>query len=454
MVHTFIYDNEYFALDVETGSVHIVDKAAHDAIAALAQTAQSGGDVRAQIVQSGDPVFAEIGALAREGLLFSQEAQELKQGDTNVGPGGPAETGLGGVIKAMCLHLAHDCNLRCDYCFAQGGAFAGRREMMSAATAKAAIDFLVEASGTRRNLEVDFFGGEPLMNFGVLKETVAYARGMEDKHGKHFRFTVTTNAYRITDEMIAYLDENMSNIVISIDGRPHVHDSHRVTVGGSGSYARVVQNAKKLTGNRDGEYYIRGTFTADNLDFANDVLHVADLGFAGVSIEPVVTTGSGAIEEKHLPAIFAEYERLGKEYVRRRKAQNGFTFFHFMVDLDAGPCRQKRIRGCGAGTEYVAVAPGGDIYPCHQFVGQQKYLMGSVFEKKLNEGIAQKFADCDIYHMEKCVGCWAKYYCSGGCAAANENISGDMYVPYDIGCAMQKKRLELAIGMAAAEQME
>ena len=438
MVHAFKYNNEYYALDVETGSVHLLDEQAYDAVRRLEEIEQSGGDMDAAL--SGDGVYEELRELREEGLLFSAPDENADKPQS--------------VIKAMCLHLAHDCNLRCGYCFAKGGAFAGRRELMSEEVAHAAIDFLADVSGTRRNLEVDFFGGEPLMNFEVLKSTVAHARALEASRGKHFRFTVTTNAYEVTEEMKQYIDENMHNIVVSIDGRPQVHDAVRKTAEGGGSYAQVAENAKSLLLHREGEYYVRGTFTADNLDFAEDVLHVADMGFSGLSIEPVVTRAKNAIREEHLPAIFAEYERLAAEYVKRRSEGNGFTFFHFMVDLEAGPCRSKRVRGCGAGTEYVAVVPSGDIYPCHQFAGRQEYKMGTVFDRTLDAKIAQDFDACDIYHMEPCQKCWAKYYCSGGCAAANININGDMMRPYEIGCKMQKKRLELAIALNAKEQME
>ncbi len=439
MIHAFKYGDTGFVLDVETGSVHVLDDEAFEAVKRLETIEKNGGDVSAALAEGG-PLMDEIAALADEGLLFSAPAEDTAMPEN--------------VVKAMCLHLAHDCNLRCEYCFAKGGAFAGRRELMSAETAKAAIDFLISVSGTRRNLEIDFFGGEPLLNFEVLKETVSYARSIEAQHNKNFRFTVTTNAYRVTDEMKEYINKEMNNVVVSIDGRPHVHDAVRKTAGGSGSYARVAENAKALLLNREGEYYVRGTFTADNLDFAEDVLHVADMGFWGLSIEPVVTNGANAIKEEHLPAIFAEYDRLAAEYMRRRKQGNGFTFFHFMVDLGAGPCRAKRVRGCGAGTEYVAVAPSGDIYPCHQFVGQSAYKLGSVYETGLDQTIAKQFEDCNIYNMEDCKSCWAKYYCSGGCAAANVNTNGDILQPYRIGCEMQRKRLEIAIGMAALEQME
>ncbi len=439
MIHTFTHNGAGFVLDVETGSVHMLDGEAFEAVRRLEQIEKDGGDIDAALKEGG-PLMEEISALKSEGLLFSPPDEDAGMPES--------------VVKAMCLHLAHDCNLRCDYCFAKGGAFAGRRELMSAQTAKAAIDFLISVSGKRRNLEIDFFGGEPLLNFEVLKETVSYARGIEAEHGKNFRFTVTTNAYRVTDEMKEYINKEMNNIVVSIDGRPHVHDAVRKTAGGRGSYARVAENAKALLLNREGEYYVRGTFTADNLDFAEDVLHVADMGFSGVSIEPVVTTGANAIKEEHLPAIFAEYDRLAAEYARRRKNGSGFTFFHFMVDLGAGPCRLKRVRGCGAGTEYIAVAPTGDIYPCHQFVGKSGYRLGSVYETGLEESVAKRFEDCNIYNMEDCKNCWAKYYCSGGCAAANYNINGDIQKPYRIGCEMQRKRLEIAIGMAALERME
>ena len=436
MVHTFTYDGDYFALDVETGSVHMLDKPAYDAVTALAEAE----DPDSILDGTDDPLLLEIRGLKDSGLLFSPPEEKIDKPDN--------------IIKAMCLHVAHDCNLRCDYCFAEGGAFAGRREMMSEQVAHAAIDYLVRVSGSRRNLEIDFFGGEPTMNFGVLKSTVSYARSLEKEHGKNFRFTVTTNAYHVTDEMKTYFDENMNNIVVSMDGRPHVHDAVRKTAGGNGSYAKVAANAKDMVLHRSGEYYVRGTFTADNLDFTDDVLHVADMGFYGLSIEPVVTKGANAIREEHLEAVCAEYERLAKEYERRRRAGNGFVFFHFMVDLEGGPCKKKRIRGCGAGTEYIAIAPNGDIYPCHQFVGREQYRMGSVFKEGLDGKIAQEFDVCNIYNMESCRSCWAKYYCSGGCAAANVNMNGDMMTPYEIGCRMQRKRLELAIAMAARQQME
>jgi uncharacterized protein len=437
LVHTFEYKNEYFALDVQSGSVLAVDKSAYEAIGVLCRLDNIDAALASN---SDDPIYAQIRELRDEGLLFSAEEQ--------------CEQAEPSVIKAMCLHLAHDCNLRCEYCFAKGGAFDGKRELMSVGVAKAAIDYLVAASGSRRNLEIDFFGGEPLLNFGVLKQTVEYARSIEVQNEKNFRFTVTTNGYKITDEMERYLNENMDNLVISIDGREQVHDATRKTVGGKGSYARVVENAKKLTLNRQGEYYVRGTFTADNLDFASDVLHVADLGFYGVSIEPVVTTMDNAIKREHLDAIYTEYERLADEYVKREKQGDGFVFFHFMVDLTGGPCRKKRIRGCGAGTEYIAVAPNGDIYPCHQFVQQYEYKMGSVFETGLDSEIAKQFDDADIYHIEGCSECWAKYYCSGGCVAANQSVNGDMLKRYEIGCDMQKKRLEIAIGMEAKRKQE
>lgn len=433
MVHTFEFDGNNFALDVESGSVHMLDEAAYEAVKKISEA----DDVDKALENSEGEIYDEIRELKKQGLLFSPPEEREKKGAS--------------VIKAMCLHLAHDCNLRCEYCFAKGGAFDGKRELMSFEVAKASIDYLIKVSGKRRNLEIDFFGGEPLMNFEVLKQTVEYARSIEGQHGKHFRFTTTTNSYHVTEEMKQYLNDNMDNIVVSIDGRPHVHDKTRKTVGGKGSYERVVKNALDLTKDREGEYYARGTFTADNLDFAEDVLHVADLGFYGVSIEPVVTTLPNEILDVHLPDIYDEYERLAREYYKREKNGNGFVFFHFMVDLSAGPCKKKRIRGCGAGTEYIAIAPNGDIYPCHQFVGQEEqYKMGSVFEEeKLDENIAKKFDDCDIYHIDGCEDCWAKYYCSGGCAAANVNMNDDMYKPYDIGCKMQQKRLELAIAMDA-----
>ncbi|MGE5495674.1 MAG: thioether cross-link-forming SCIFF peptide maturase [Burkholderiales bacterium] len=438
MVHTFKYGDDYFALDVESGSVHMLDRQGYDAITLVAEAERRGEDI--EKAAEGTGLYGEIKELIDEGLLFSGPDGDVKR---------PAN-----VLKAACLHLAHDCNLRCDYCFAKGGAFAGKRELMSADTARAAIDFIAGISGARRNIEIDFFGGEPMLNFEVLKKTVEYARGIEKQRGKRFRFTVTTNAYRLTDEMKEYIDGNMDNIVVSIDGRQHVHDAVRKNAGGSGSYENVVANAKGLLLNRKGEYYIRGTYTADNLDFSRDVLHIADMGFKGVSIEPVVTKGDKALKPEHLETIFAEYDTLAQEYEKRRKEGRGFTFFHFMVDLNAGPCLQKRIRGCGAGTEYVAIAPSGDVYPCHQFVGKPEYRLGSVYNGKLNADISKAFDECNIFNIENCSKCWAKYYCSGGCAAANYNINGDIMKPYELGCALQKKRLEIAIAIAAKEQAE
>ena len=437
MVHTFAYKNRYFALDVESGSLHVTDEAAYERIRTLAKADGRGGGAASLL--SEDELDCEIRELIRGGLLFAPEGEDAR--------------GTQSVIKAACLHLAHDCNLRCDYCFAKCGAFEGKRELMSEDTARKAIDFIIEASGKRRNLEVDFFGGEPLLNFEVLKETVDYARSVEKERGKNIRFTVTTNGYHLTGGMKEYLNANMHNIVVSIDGRPHVHDAVRKTPEGNGSYERVARNAKELLLGREGEYYVRGTFTADNLDFSKDALHLADMGFKGVSLEPVVTKGKRAILPEHLGTVFAEYEKLAEEYAKRRREGRGFAFFHFMVDLTGGPCVKKRVRGCGAGTEYIAVAPSGGIYPCHQFVGKPEYLMGSVHGGGLDAGIAETFEKCDIYNIESCRGCWAKYYCSAGCAAANLNMNGDIMKPYETGCEMQKKRLEIALAIAA-EEME
>ena len=357
------------------------------------------------------------------------------------------------VVKALCMHIAHDCNLACRYCFAEEGEYHGRRAMMSYEVGKKALDFLIANSGSRRNLEVDFFGGEPLMNWQVVKDLVAYGREQEKKFNKHFRFTVTTNGVLLNDEIQDFINKEMDNVVLSLDGRKEINDKMRPFRNGKGSYDLIVPKFQKLADSRNQErYYIRGTFTRNNLDFSNDILHYADLGFKQMSIEPVVgeETDPYAIREEDLPQIFEEYDKLAKVMIEREKEGKGFNFFHFMIDLKGGPCIYKRLSGCGSGTEYLSVTPWGDLYPCHQFVGQDEFLMGNVDEGITKPEIADEFRSCSVYSKDKCRNCFAKFYCSGGCMANAYNFHGTIHDAYDIGCEMQRKRVECAIMMKAA----
>lgn len=357
------------------------------------------------------------------------------------------------VVKALCLHVAHDCNLACRYCFAEEGEYHGRRALMSFAVGKKALDFLVRNSGNRVNLEVDFFGGEPLMNWQVVKELVAYGRSLEEPYHKKFRFTLTTNGVLLDDAIQEFLNREMANVVLSIDGRRKVNDRMRPFRGGQGSYDRIVPKFRKLAESRGQKnYYVRGTFTRHNLDFAEDVLHLADLGFEQISVEPVVAPDCEeyAIREEDVPRILAEYDRLALALLQRKKEGKSVHFFHFMIDLEGGPCVAKRLSGCGSGTEYLAVTPWGDFYPCHQFVGQEKFLMGNVEEGIINTDIRDQFKNCNVYAKEKCRDCFARFYCSGGCAANSYNSHGTIDDVYDIGCELQRKRIECAIMLKAA----
>ena len=358
------------------------------------------------------------------------------------------------VVKALCLHIAHDCNLGCKYCFAEEGEYHGRRALMSFEVGKKALDFLIANSGNRRNLEVDFFGGEPLMNWEVVKQLVAYGRSREQECNKRFRFTLTTNGILLNDEIMEFCNQEMSNVVLSLDGRREVNDFMRpVRSGQKSSYDIIVPKFQKFARSRKGkDYYVRGTFTRHNLDFSEDVKHFADLGFEQMSIEPVVASKEEpyAIREEDLPRILEEYDRLAVEYIKRKKEGRGFTFFHFMIDLDQGPCVAKRLSGCGSGTEYLAVTPWGDLYPCHQFVGQEDFLMGNVNEGVLRTDLRDEFKLCNVYAKEKCRNCFARFYCSGGCAANSWQFHQSITDAYDIGCQMQKKRIECAIMIKAA----
>lgn len=447
MIHAFYSNGQYMLLDVESGAVHVIDELVYD----IVQSLEKGGS-RAAVLENlagkhpiGDMEEAldELDELACAGALFAPEPI------VDV-PEGPQ------VVKAMCLHVAHDCNLRCTYCFASTGEYQTGRALMPLETGKKALDFLVERSGNRRNLEVDFFGGEPLLNFEVVKMLVAYGREKEKLSGKTFKFTITTNGLGLTDEIIDYCNKEMSNVVISIDGRKEIHDHLRKTVGGHGSFDAILPKAKKLAFMRQEQgkdYYIRGTFTRRNVDFAADALFLADEGFEQISLEPVVLGADSALSlrEEDLGAIAAEYERFASEYYDRRKNGKWFNFFHFMIDLGHGPCVAKRMTGCGAGSEYVAVTPEGDIYPCHQFVGNTQYIMGSVNTGEFNTEQQRQFKACNVTTKPTCRQCWAKYYCSGGCAANAWNFNKDIYKPYALSCEMQKKRFECALSIYAKE---
>ncbi len=436
MVHLIEFCGHYAALDVESGSVHAIDRTAMSVLT-FKNAGKTNEQIRNDLGEEAQEVLAEIEELTEQGLLYSE--CEIDQENTQFNTP---------VIKALCLLVAQDCNLRCSYCFADTGEYHGTRALMSIETAKAAIDFLIAHSGGRRNLEVDFFGGEPLMNFDVVRETVNYGREQEKLHGKNIRFTLTTNAYHVTDEMADFINCEMKNVVISMDGRKEVHDKMRKNVAGEGSYDKVLKNAHKIVDGRNGkEYYVRGTYTAENLDFSNDVCAIADAGFDQISVEPVVTGESYAIRQEDIPQLKHEYEMLAREYIKRNEEGKGFHFFHFMIDLDSGPCLNKRLRGCGAGSEYLAVTADGILYPCHQFAGMDGFAMGDVHGDDVDQDIKQDFLDTHVFTKEGCAECWAKYYCSGGCAANSFHATGDIRKPYKIGCEMEKKRIETAIAI-------
>ncbi len=436
MIHAFSFKDEYYMLDVESGSIHALDEAAFH----VAQAIEQGVDpYLCGEKKDVDEILSEFEELKEEGIFDSPEKDIPEKHDEQV-------------IKAMCLHIAHDCNLRCLYCFASTGEFQGTRMMMSEEVGKAALDFLILKSGKRKNLEVDLFGGEPLMNFEVVKAVVAYGRELEKLHNKVIRFTFTTNCIALTEDRIEYLNEEMHNVVLSLDGRKEVHDMMRPTINGKGSYDIALENALRFVKARgDKEYYVRGTFTNRNLDFTEDVRSMRDAGFEQLSMEPVVLKSGDpyAIEEAHLPYVLEEYDRL-VDFVNESKAEGKwFNFFHFMMDFENGPCLRKRVTGCGAGTEYVAVTPEGDVYPCHQFVGEDDYIMGNVVDGKFDGSIAEAFTSCTVRTKDECKKCWAKYHCSGGCAANAYKFNGDINKPHDITCRFEKKRTECAIGLNA-----
>lgn len=450
MIHKFKQGDLSIVLDVNSGAVHVVDDLIFDI---LDFDLSLGGEAIAESLKDKYSVEAvteavnELKELVENGQLDSSDRYIDDIHFNNKKP----------VIKALCLHVAHDCNIRCKYCFASQGDFKGDRGLMPLETGKKAFDLIVANSGTRRNLEVDFFGGEPLMNFDVVKELVAYGRSLEGPNNKNFRFTLTTNGVLMTDEVIDFANEHMDNVVLSLDGNQETNDFMRPSVNGAGTYDIIVPRFKKLIEKRlNKSYYVRGTFTRFNTDFAKDVIHMADLGFKMTSVEPVVSEPHHeySLRDSDLPVIFEQYEMLAEEMLKRAKTDQAFKFFHFMIDLGQGPCVIKRLSGCGAGAEYIAVTPEGDIYPCHQFVGNEDFKMGNVNTGELNMTINNQFKNAHVYNKEKCKTCWAKFYCSGGCHANAYNFNNDINEPYALGCEMEKKRLECAIYLKAKDMLE
>lgn len=447
-VHTFEMLGQYIAMDVASGAVHILDKLAYEVVRRLTPPLRETcpAELYAELDATReeiDEAYAELYALYAEGMLFSEDDYEQIAALIDRHP----------PVKALCLHISHDCNLRCKYCFAGTGNFGGARMLMPPEVAIDAVKFVAKASGKRRNIEVDFFGGEPLMAFDTVIKTVEYVRAHEKEWGKNFRFTITTNGLALDDKKIDFINREMDNVVLSLDGRPDVNDELRVDVAGNGSYSRIVPKLLKTAQGRNGkDYYVRGTFTKLNLDFAEDVLHMHELGFKEISVEPVVTSDPRLdFTPEDLPKIYAEYERLAKIMLDRAGTDEDFRFFHFMIDLEQGPCVIKRLRGCGAGAEYLAVTPDGELYPCHQFVGNEEFKIGTIYDpENLNEDLRAQFAGQNVYTREGCRDCFARFYCSGGCSAANYNKNGDLNKPYAYGCDLERKRVECAIGLKAA----
>lgn len=454
MVHQYKLNGYNIVMDTASGSVHLVDEVAYDIIEMYENHTKDeiiSGILKKYAAQPDvteseiEECLDDISVLIKQNKLFSEDkyeklAYEFKNNSN--------------VIKALCLHVAHTCNLNCSYCFASQGKYKGDRALMSFETGKRAFDFLIENSGTRHNLEVDFFGGEPLMNWDVVVKLVEYARSIEKQHNKNFRFTLTTNGVLLDDEKIDFLNENMSNVVLSLDGRPEIHDHFRKDYSGKGSYDAIVPKFKRLVEKRGGKnYYMRGTFTHNNVDFTNDIFHMADLGFKELSMEPVVCPPGDpyALTKEDLPKLFEQYEILAKEMLKRKKEGNGFTFYHYMLDLKNGPCIYKRITGCGSGTEYMAVTPWGELFPCHQFVGDEKYSLGNIWDGVKNTTVQDEFRKCNAYARPECKDCWARLYCSGGCAANAYHATGSISGTYEYGCELFKKRIECAVMMQAAE---
>ena len=450
MIHKFKFDDLYIVVDANSGAIHCVDDVTYNVLdyygnLDLEEISEKLGDSYSltQIQES----CGEIAEIQKAGLLFSPDIYEEHV---------TKRVGRDAVVKALCLHVAHDCNLRCRYCFAEEGEYHGARSLMSAEVGKASLDFLIRESGSRKNLEVDFFGGEPLMNFGVVKEIVEYGRSLEEKSGKKFRFTMTTNGMLLDENKLDYINKEMYNLVLSLDGRKEINDKMRKCINGASSYDIIVPKFQKAADSRgQTNYYLRGTFTAENLDFAEDVKHMAELGFKQISVEPVVSDENApySIKNEHLDGICKEYEKLTKYLIDENEKGAGLNFFHFMMDLTGGPCVWKRTSGCGAGSEYLAVTPEGELYPCHQFVGIDGFRVGDVFSGVMNKETGKEFDGCHIYSKEQCRKCWAKFYCSGGCNANAYNQNGDIFKVYEPGCVMQKKRTECAIAMAVKKSL-
>ena len=457
MVHQYKLNGYNIVLDTCSGSVHCVDEVAYDIIA-MYKNAEKEEIVSAMLEKYGEredvtredllACIDDVAALEEAGKLFSEDQYEKLAFDYK---------NNSNVVKALCLHIAHTCNLNCSYCFASQGKYQGERALMSFEVGKQAFDFLIANSGTRRNLEVDFFGGEPLMNWDVVKQLVAYARSIEKEHNKNFRFTLTTNGMLIDDEIIDFLNKEMSNVVLSLDGRRDVHDHFRKDYAGNGSYDKIVPKFQRLVEKRGGkDYYVRGTFTHNNVDFTNDIFHMADLGFTELSMEPVVCPPDDpyALTAEDLPKVLEQYEILAKEMIKRKKEGRPFTFYHYMLDLTNGPCIYKRITGCGSGTEYMSVTPWGELFPCHQFVGDSKYSLGNIWDGVKNKDAQDEFRYCNAYARPECKDCWAKFYCSGGCAANAYHATGKISGVYEYGCELFKKRIECAVMMKVAESEE
>ena len=455
MVHQYKLGGWNIVLDVCSGAVHAVDAVAYDMIAlfegndrqtVVAAVAKSHPEISGEELEA---CYEQVQSLKDQGKLFVP--------DTFAPMAGELKQKTSGVVKALCLHIAHTCNLNCSYCFASQGNYNGERGVMSFEVGKQALDFLIANSGNRRNLEVDFFGGEPLMNFQVVKDLVAYARSIEKEHNKNFRFTLTTNGVLVDDDVIDFANRECSNVVLSLDGRKEIHDRYRVDYAGKGSWERIVPKFQKFVEARNGKnYYMRGTFTHANPDFLKDIQTMLDLGFTELSMEPVVCAPGdpAALTEEDLPIVMEQYEKLAMLMREKDKEGKPFTFYHYMIDLAGGPCIYKRISGCGSGTEYMAVTPWGDLYPCHQFVGDEKYLLGNIWDGVKNTQVQEEFRSCNVYSRPECKDCWARLYCSGGCAANAYHATGSVKGVYQQGCELFRKRMECAIMVAVARALE